>query len=191
MSSGSGFEMEKGPAQTVHKAPKHRRASVHIAGGQLHHRIAAAAPGPRASVAAVEHRARAPHYEDIPRQLTPEGNASRRRRSRKGPGRTLMRSENIGATHSGDTRFSSRRKSCFLSATPQAAPSQRTTGSLKLPVYSASLRLKKRQSWRVFNGHVRGWTVSTEHGPLFARAAFARRHLHRWMHMLIPPDMFR
>ncbi|TDN59119.1 hypothetical protein [Paraburkholderia sp. BL10I2N1] len=65
------------PLQPVGKAPRHRRASVHIARGQLPHRIAAAAPGPKASVAAVGHRARAPRYEDIPRQVTPEGNVLR------------------------------------------------------------------------------------------------------------------
>jgi hypothetical protein len=43
----------------------------------LHHRVVAAAPGPRASVATVEHRAHEPRYEDIPRQLTPEGNVLR------------------------------------------------------------------------------------------------------------------
>jgi len=65
------------PVRPVGKAPRHRRASVHAARGQLRHRIAAAAPGPKASVAAVEHGARAPRYEDIPRQLTPEGNVLR------------------------------------------------------------------------------------------------------------------
>lgn len=70
----SGIE----PGQPAHKTTKHRRASDRLAHSRLHHRIvAAAAPGPKASVAAVGHRAHEPRYEDIPRQLTPEGNVLR------------------------------------------------------------------------------------------------------------------
>lgn len=61
----------------VHQTPKHRRAGVRIAHNGLHHRVAAAAPGPKASVATVDHRAHEPRYEDIPRQMTPEGNVLR------------------------------------------------------------------------------------------------------------------
>jgi len=64
-------------AQPPRKAPRHRHATVHFASGQLHHRIAAAAPDLRASVATAEQRARTPRYEDIPRQITPEGNVLR------------------------------------------------------------------------------------------------------------------
>lgn len=44
---------------------------------RLQHRIVAAAPGPKASVAAVGQRPGEPRYEDIPRQITPEGNVLR------------------------------------------------------------------------------------------------------------------
>jgi hypothetical protein len=65
------------PGQPLHKTPKHRRASVRIAHNGLHHRVVAATPGPKASVAAAEHRIHEPRYEDIPRQMTPEGNVLR------------------------------------------------------------------------------------------------------------------
>jgi hypothetical protein len=65
------------PVQSVHKAPLHRRASVHVAHSQLHHRVVAATPAAKASVAAVGRRAREPRYDDIPRQITPEGNLLR------------------------------------------------------------------------------------------------------------------
>ncbi|WP_245254231.1 hypothetical protein [Paraburkholderia sp. LEh10] len=63
--------------QSIYKTPKHRRADVRIAHHGLRHRVVAAAPGPKASVTAVEHRAHEPRYEDIPRQMTPEGNVLR------------------------------------------------------------------------------------------------------------------
>jgi hypothetical protein len=63
--------------QPVRKAPKQRRASMRAGCSHLQHRIVAAAPGPKASVAAVGHRRGEPRYDDIPRQLTPEGNVLR------------------------------------------------------------------------------------------------------------------
>jgi hypothetical protein len=65
------------PAPPVRTTPRHHHTNVHIARAQLHHRVVAAVPGPKASVAAVGHRAHAPRYEDIPRQVTPEGNILR------------------------------------------------------------------------------------------------------------------
>ncbi|RKR31151.1 hypothetical protein [Paraburkholderia sp. BL17N1] len=62
--------------QPVRKAPKHRRASTRTGHSQLQHRIVAA-PGPKASVAAVGRRTGEPRYDDIPRQITPEGNVLR------------------------------------------------------------------------------------------------------------------
>ncbi|SFT82862.1 hypothetical protein [Paraburkholderia aspalathi] len=64
-------------ARPVRKAPKHRRASMRTGRSQLHHHIVAAAPGPKASVAAGGHRTGEPRYDDIPRQMTPEGNVLR------------------------------------------------------------------------------------------------------------------
>ncbi|MBC8749481.1 MULTISPECIES: hypothetical protein [Paraburkholderia] len=63
--------------QPVRNAPKRRRASMRTGRSQLQHRIVAAAPGPKASVAAVGHRTGEPRYDDIPRQITPEGNVLR------------------------------------------------------------------------------------------------------------------
>ncbi|MGF6508392.1 hypothetical protein OKW35_002350 [Paraburkholderia sp. MM5477-R1] len=63
--------------QPVRKAPKHRGASMRTGRSQLQHRIVAAAPGPKASVAAVGHRTGEPRYDHIPRQVTPEGNVLR------------------------------------------------------------------------------------------------------------------
>ncbi|OYD60463.1 UNVERIFIED_ORG: hypothetical protein BDU10_9831 [Burkholderia sp. CF145] len=65
------------PRQPIYKTPKHRRAGVRIAHHGLRHRGFAGTPGPKASVATVEHRAHEPRYEDIPRQMTPEGNVLR------------------------------------------------------------------------------------------------------------------
>lgn len=61
----------------AHKTPKHQHTTLRVAHDSLHHRVVAAAPGPKASVAAVDHRTHQPRYEDIPRQLTPEGNVLR------------------------------------------------------------------------------------------------------------------
>lgn len=63
--------------QPARKAPKHRRASMRTGRTQLPSRSVAAAPGPKASVAAVGHRTGEPRYDDIPRQITPEGNVLR------------------------------------------------------------------------------------------------------------------
>ena len=65
------------PAPPVRTTPRHHHTNVHIARAQLHHRVVAAVPGPKASVAAVGHRAHTPRYDDIPRQVTPEGNILR------------------------------------------------------------------------------------------------------------------
>jgi len=59
------------------QAARHRRASLHMAHDAAHRRTVAAAPAPQASVATVERRASGPRYEDIPRQITPEGNVLR------------------------------------------------------------------------------------------------------------------
>ncbi|GAB2922514.1 hypothetical protein GCM10027093_71980 [Paraburkholderia jirisanensis] len=67
------------------QAARHRRASLHIAHdaahdvshSAAHRRTVAAAPAPQAPVVTVERRTGEPRYEDIPRQITPEGNVLR------------------------------------------------------------------------------------------------------------------
>jgi len=66
------------------QAARHRRASLHMAHDVSHNaarrRTVAAMPAPQAPqapVVTVERRTSEPRYEDIPRQITPEGNVLR------------------------------------------------------------------------------------------------------------------
>ncbi|MGF6408346.1 hypothetical protein OKW37_000016 [Paraburkholderia sp. MM5482-R2] len=52
--------------QPVRNAPKRRRASMRTGRSRLPHRIVAAAPGPKASVAAVGHRTGEPSMTTFP-----------------------------------------------------------------------------------------------------------------------------
>ncbi|MPW22487.1 hypothetical protein GCT13_38130 [Paraburkholderia sp. CNPSo 3157] len=64
--------------QPDHKSPPHRRANVCIAHTRAHHRqVVATASVPKTPGASTASRARRPRFDDLPRQITPEGNVLR------------------------------------------------------------------------------------------------------------------
>jgi len=64
--------------QPDRKPPPHRRVNVHIAHARVHHRQSVAtASVPKIPGASTASRASQPRFDDIPRQITPEGNVLR------------------------------------------------------------------------------------------------------------------
>lgn len=63
--------------QPAHKPPKHRRASAHMPRPKAHRHIVTALPAAKAGVASTASHASRLTFDDIPRQITPEGNVLR------------------------------------------------------------------------------------------------------------------